>query len=505
MNNELYQSMYNRDGLLLTAPPPTSVIRGVGADVRFANGKICRVVGNSNQSWILDNQGSGVNKILKVDQGVRWWWANNYSQYSEQLLIEQRSGAYGAAAQHNCTQDRERYMKNSRTQILWGSEQPGKGSHDVPPGCKVQKYRNGSELLMAPAPVVPAKSASRAKKPCAITRPRKPLVITDKDGNAIDLSNRSGGKSAVSADNEEEMEGNGKLENDVFALIVDDTKGKQVAANADLGRPPLHAFSCKFKDGKCSRCTSTVSDHSAKQQGDHAKTQVRSSSPTPTTSTYCSMTTSAHSTMSAESPPFVFTPNNTNATSTEQQQPPPPKVVRSFYCELCQMSFKKEWSLLQHVNGVKHSLALKGHVLDSREHDGYACLVDGCNRVFQKWKKAKKHMLNECCYTERSGDLNIEESAKKASSPEIQRITIGDRIYHRILWSRPELDAGKITGMLMEMETAELVILLESPEEFDETIQEALELLEAHGGTGLKQKECSAEGLEHEGLEQQQP
>jgi len=153
MNNELYQSMYNRDGLLLTAPPPTSVIRGVGADVRFANGKICRVVGNSNQSWILDNQGSGVNKILKVDQGVRWWWANNYSQYSEQLLIEQRSGAYGAAAQHNCTQDRERYMKNSRTQILWGSEQPGKGSHDVPPGCKVQKYRNGSELLMAPAPL----------------------------------------------------------------------------------------------------------------------------------------------------------------------------------------------------------------------------------------------------------------------------------------------------------------------------------------------------------------
>ena len=83
------------------------------------------------------------------------------------------------------------------------------------------------------------------------------------------------------------------------------------------------------------------------------------------------------------------------------------------------MPFKKEWSLLQHFNGVKHSLALKGHVLDSREHDGYACLVDGCNRVFQKWKKAKKHMLTTTLG--QSGDLNIEESAAKASSLEIQR------------------------------------------------------------------------------------
>ena len=54
----------------------------------------------------------------------------------------------------------------------------------------------------------------------------------------------------------------------------------------------------------------------------------------------------------------------------------------------------------------------------------------------------------------------------------------------------------------MEMETAALILLLENPEEFNEAIQEALELLEAHGGSGLK-KECS-EGLDSEGSEQQQ-
>lgn len=198
MNNELYQSMYG----LPQRHPPTGAIRGVGADVRFRNGRICRVVGNSNHCWILEN-GSGVNKnrILKVDAGVRWWWANDHSQYSQQLMTG-RSGAYGAAQHHSCTHDRERYKQNSRTPILWGSEQPGKGSHDVPPGCKFQKYRNGGELLMAPAPVAPAKPSPRARVPCNITdregkaipiRPRKPLVITDKDGNAIDLSNRSGG------------------------------------------------------------------------------------------------------------------------------------------------------------------------------------------------------------------------------------------------------------------------------------------------------------------------
>ena len=157
------------------------------------------------------------------------------------------------------------------------------------------------------------------------------------------------------------------------------------------------------------------------------------------------------------------------------------------------MSFKKEWSLLNHYNGLHHSLALKGHALDSKEHDGYACLVDGCNRVFQKWKKARQHMIRECRYCDASGELGSDQcklSAAKASSPELQRMTIGDRIYHRILWSKPELDAGKITGMLMEIETADLIILLESPREFDETIQEAVELLRAHGGTGMKQIEC---------------
>ena len=57
-----------------------------------------------------------------------------------------------------------------------------------------------------------------------------------------------------------------------------------------------------------------------------------------------------------------------------------------------------------------------------------------------------------------------------------QKRTIGDRLYPLVHAAKPEL-AGKITGMLLELDNPELLYLLESPGALQAKIQEALQVL----------------------------
>ena len=63
---------------------------------------------------------------------------------------------------------------------------------------------------------------------------------------------------------------------------------------------------------------------------------------------------------------------------------------------------------------------------------------------------------------------------------------LGEQLYPKILPFNPEL-AGKITGMLLEMEIQEVVNMLESPDLLKSKVDEAQAVLAAHREKAVKE------------------
>merc|ERR1712135_155175 len=74
----------------------------------------------------------------------------------------------------------------------------------------------------------------------------------------------------------------------------------------------------------------------------------------------------------------------------------------------------------------------------------------------------------------------LSASALAAAPPSVQKKMIGEKLYPAIMKYQPEL-AGKITGMMLEMDNSELLMLLESEQQLRNKVVDALRVLEGGG------------------------
>merc|ERR1719321_631415 len=76
------------------------------------------------------------------------------------------------------------------------------------------------------------------------------------------------------------------------------------------------------------------------------------------------------------------------------------------------------------------------------------------------------------------GSGPITAASLAAAPPGVQKQMLGEKLFPLVAKLQPEL-AGKIVGMMLEMDNSELLILIESEPQLKNKVDEALRVLEA--------------------------
>jgi polyadenylate-binding protein len=73
----------------------------------------------------------------------------------------------------------------------------------------------------------------------------------------------------------------------------------------------------------------------------------------------------------------------------------------------------------------------------------------------------------------------IDPSELAQANPAAQKQMLGEKLFPIIQKQHPEW-AGKVTGMLLEIDNAELLLLLDSPDQLKLKMEEAINVLKKH-------------------------
>merc|ERR1719183_1683289 len=74
------------------------------------------------------------------------------------------------------------------------------------------------------------------------------------------------------------------------------------------------------------------------------------------------------------------------------------------------------------------------------------------------------------------GNQPLNASVLAAAPPAVQKQMIGEKLFPAIAKYQPDL-AGKVTGMMLEMDSAELIMLLENEQQLQRKVDEAMQVL----------------------------
>jgi len=77
------------------------------------------------------------------------------------------------------------------------------------------------------------------------------------------------------------------------------------------------------------------------------------------------------------------------------------------------------------------------------------------------------------------GFSSLTAAALAAADPDMRKQMVGEHLYPQVVLRQPDY-AGKITGMLLEMDNGELLHLLEDSRALDVKVAQALAVLQSH-------------------------
>merc|ERR1719443_234284 len=72
---------------------------------------------------------------------------------------------------------------------------------------------------------------------------------------------------------------------------------------------------------------------------------------------------------------------------------------------------------------------------------------------------------------------NLTAQSLASAPPGMQKQMLGEKLYPAVSRLQPEL-AGKITGMMLEMDNSELLMMLDSEQQLRQKVEEAMRVLQ---------------------------